>query len=122
VRANLPEEARRAQVTVLRDTPPAGVEAQIDYGRLGMWLDPATGRRRAVWAFVMVLACSRHMFVRPTLSMDQREWTAAHVEAFAFFGGVPARLVPENVPRNIFRVLWPAGLCGEVRSLAPGPW
>jgi hypothetical protein len=45
--------------------------------------------------------------------MDQQEWTAAHVEAFAFFGGVPARLVPENVPRNIFRLLWPDGLCGR---------
>jgi hypothetical protein len=33
----------------------------------------------------MVLPCSRRMFVRPTVSMDQREWTAAHVEAFAFF-------------------------------------
>ena len=30
-------------------------EAQIDYGRLGMWLDPRSGRRRTVWAFVMVL-------------------------------------------------------------------
>jgi hypothetical protein len=46
IRGNLPEEARRAQVTVLRDCPPPGSEAQIDYGRLGMWLDPATGRRR----------------------------------------------------------------------------
>jgi transposase len=45
--------------------------------------------------------------------MDQAEWTAAHVEAFAFFGGVPARLVPENVPRNIFRVLCPPALCGR---------
>ena len=51
VRANLPETARRAQVTVLRDAPPPGEQAQIDYGKLGMWLDPATGRRRAVWAF-----------------------------------------------------------------------
>jgi hypothetical protein len=93
VRANLPEDARRAQVTVLRDTPPPGSEGQIDYGRLGMWFDPGTGRRRTVWAFVMVLCCSRHMFVRPTLSMDQAEWTAAHVEAFAFFAGVPARLL-----------------------------
>ena len=33
-----------------------GEEAQIDYGQLGMWLDPATGRRRTVWAFVMVLS------------------------------------------------------------------
>jgi len=101
VRSNLPEDARRAQVTVLRDCPPAGSQAQIDYGRLGMWLDPATGRRRTVWAFVMVLPCSRHMFVRPTVSMDQREWTAAHVEAFAFFGGVPARLVPDNLKTGV---------------------
>jgi transposase len=56
-----------------------------------MWTDPASGRRRTVWAFVMVLACSRYLFVRPTLVMDQAEWCAAHVEAFAFFGGVPAR-------------------------------
>lgn len=101
VRANLPEDARRAQVTVLREGAAPGSQAQIDYGRLGMWLDPATGRRRTVWAFVMVLACSRHMFVRPTLSMDQREWTAAHVEAFAFFGGVPARLVPDNLKTGV---------------------
>jgi transposase len=66
---------------------------------------------------VMVLCCSRHMFVRPTLSMDQAEWTAAHVEAFAYFGGVPARLVTEYVPRNIFQVLCPAPLCGRQRSL-----
>ena len=103
VRANLPEDARRGQVTVLRDAPPPGQEAQIDYGKLGMWLDPRSGRRRTVWAFVMVLCCSRHMFVRPTLSMDQAEWTAAHVEAFAYFAGVPARLVPDNLKTGVDR-------------------
>ena len=51
----------------------------------------------------MVLCCSRHMFVRPTLIMDQAEWTAAHVEAFAFFGGVPARLVPDNLKTGVDR-------------------
>ena len=45
----------------------------------------------------MVLACSRHMFVRPVLRMDQRGWVAAHVAAFEFFGGCPARLVPDNL-------------------------
>jgi len=50
-------------VTVLRDDPPPGEEAQIDYGYLGSWTDPAAGsRRRRVWAFVMVLATSRLMF------------------------------------------------------------
>lgn len=101
VRANLPEENRRAQVTVLREDPPAGEEAQIDYGYLGSWVDPVSGLRRRVWAFVMVLACSRHMFVRPVLTMDQRSWTASHVAAFEFFGGVPRRLVPDNLKTGV---------------------
>jgi len=59
----------------------------------------------------MVLACSRHMFVRPMIGLDQVAWVAAHVEAFAFFGGTPRRVVPENVPRNIFGLLCPTALC-----------
>jgi transposase len=102
VAGNLPEEARRAQVRVLRPGPvEPGSEAQIDYGRLGVWTDPATGRRHTVQAFVMVLSCSRYMFVRPVLRMDQEAWTRCHVEAFAFFGGVPARLVPDNLKTGV---------------------
>ena len=98
VAANLPEETRRSQVKVLRPWPvPPGAEAQIDYGRLGRWADPVAGKLVTIWAFVMVLACSRHMFVRPVLKMDQRAWTECHVAAFVFFGGVPARLVPDNL-------------------------
>lgn len=103
VAANLPEDVLRSRVTVLRDTSPAGQEAQIDYGYLGTWLDPIGGRLRRVWAFVMVLACSRHVFVRPVLTMDQAAWTQAHVEAFAFFGGVTARLVPDNLRTGVER-------------------
>jgi transposase len=102
VAANIPEEARRAQVTVWSPrAAEAGEQAQIDYGMLGRWLDPAGGKLRTVWAFVMVLACSRHMFVRPVLKMDQRAWTECHVEAFGFFGGVPARLVPDNLKTGV---------------------
>jgi len=103
VDANLPEENQRERVTVLRDDPPPGEEAQIDYGYLGSWVDPIGGRRRRIWAFVMVLAVSRLMFVRPVLSMDQRSWTECHVQAFAFFGGVPARLVPDNLRTGVAR-------------------
>jgi transposase len=51
----------------------------------------------------MVLATSRFMFVRPVLTMDQRAWTECHVEAFAFFGGVPRRLVPDNLRTGVDR-------------------
>ncbi len=130
VAANVPDEVRRAQVRVLDPRPAeAGEQAQIDYGQLGRWLDPATGKLRTIWAFVMVLCCSRHMFVRPVAKMDQRAWTECHVAAFEFFGGAPGRLVPENVARHIFHVLCPAALCDRRRrgSGRPGcgegvPW
>jgi transposase len=98
-----PDETDRAKVTVLRPPVPAGEEAQIDYGYLGTWLDPMLQRVRRVWAFVMVLACSRHMFVRPVLSMNAMSWVAAHVAAFEFFSGVPARLVPDNLATGVDR-------------------
>jgi len=99
----LSEDAVRSKVTVLREDPEPGEEAQIDYGLLGSWINPASGRSQRVWAFVMVLSHSRHMFVHPVLTMDQASWTASHVEAFGFFGGVPARLVPDNLKTGVER-------------------
>jgi transposase len=104
VAANVPEETRRSQVKVLRPWPAEpGAEAQVDYGRLGRWLDPAAGKPVTVWAFVMVLACSRHMFVRPVIRLDQQAWSQCHVAAFGFFGGIPARVVPDNLKTGVDR-------------------
>jgi transposase len=94
-------EPNPGQVTVLRPEVEPGSEAQIDYGYLGQWRDPIADRLRRVWAFVMVLASSRHMFVRPVLVMDQTAWVGAHVAAFEFFDGVPARLVPDNLATGV---------------------
>jgi len=98
-----PEHTDQAKVTVLRPDVAPGEEAQIDYGFLGTWLDPLTERARRVWAFVMVLACSRHMFVRPVLGMDAAAWVAANVAGLAFFGGVPRRLVIDNLRTGVDR-------------------
>jgi hypothetical protein len=49
-------EARlEEKVTVPRGAVEPGSEAQIDYGKLGMWCDPVSGRRVAVWVFAMIL-------------------------------------------------------------------
>jgi transposase len=101
ITGNLAEESVREKVTVARGRVAAGSEAQIDYGRLGMWLDPSSGRRVTVWAFVMVLSCSRYLFVQPVTRMNQSSWCASHVAAFEFFGGVPARLVPDNLKTGV---------------------
>jgi hypothetical protein len=47
--ANLAEVATRNTVVVLRDSPPAGEEAQVDYGLLGRWFDQGTEPWRRVW-------------------------------------------------------------------------
>jgi len=52
---------------------------------------------------VMVLAHSRYLFVQPVLKMGQSSWCASHVAAFEFFGGVPARLVPDNLKTGVTR-------------------
>ncbi len=101
--ANFAEEATRASVVVLRDTPPPGDEAQVDYGLLGRWADPVTGRMRRVWGFIIVLTCSRLLFLRPVLSMDLASWVEAHVLAMEFFGGAPARVVPDNLKTGVIK-------------------
>ena len=97
------EQRTEDRVTVPRGAVEPGSEAQIDYGRLSMWCDPASGRRVAVWVFAMILSCSRALFVQPVLKMDQVSWNASHVAAFEFFGGVPARLVCDNLKTGVER-------------------
>jgi len=102
--ATMPDhQAGRARVTVRKDDPPPGQEAQIDYGYLGQWTDPASGKTRRVWAFVMVLSASRHLFVRPVLAMTLAAWIEAHVLALGFFGGAPRRVVTDNLKASVIR-------------------
>jgi transposase len=101
VRAHFPERAARAGLVLWRPPLPAGEEAQVDYGYLGLWPDPRAGRRRRVWAFSMVLPYSRHLFMRPVVSMDQRAWVESHVQALEFFGGCPRRIVPDNLKAGV---------------------
>lgn len=101
--SNFDEDVARAAVRVLRDTPAAGDEAQVDYGLLGRWFDPVAERMRRVWGFMLVLTCSRLMFLRPVLTMDEASWVEAHVLGFEFFGGVPRRVVPDNLKTGVIK-------------------
>ena len=103
VRHEFAAQAALSQVTVLRDDPPPGEEAQLDYGYLGQWLDPRTGKRQRVWAFIMVLSHSRHLFCYPVVRMTVPAFIEAHLAAFSFFGGVPRRLVCDNLASGVLR-------------------
>ena len=90
-------------ITVRRSEPPPGEEAQIDFGYLGTWQDPLSGKSRRLWAFALILSFSRHMFVRIVTRLDQREWLMCHILAFDFFNGVSKRLVPDNLKTGVIK-------------------
>lgn len=52
------------KVVVRRPPAKMGDAAEIDFGVLCFWVNPKTQERRRLWAFIMTLAASRHMFVR----------------------------------------------------------
>lgn len=101
VRREFPDAKRR--VTIAMPTPDAGAFAQVDFGYVGLMLDPIDGRMRRTWAFVMTLCHSRHMFVRFVNSQSQAEWVRCHVEAFEFFGGVPECVALDNLKAGVIK-------------------
>jgi transposase len=83
-----------------------GEEAQVDFGAVGRLQDPATGAWRKAWAFVMTLAWSRYAFVTFVFDQTVPTWLRCHQLAFAFFGGVPARVVIDNLKAGITHACW----------------
>jgi len=82
------------------DWPPAEA-AEMDFGRLGVLVDGASGRRRVVWALVIVLLHSRHQFVWPLERQTLAEVIAGLEAAWHFFRGLPRRLILDNFPASV---------------------
>lgn len=73
----------------------AGEQAQVDWGHFGkVTIGRAT---RTLFGFVMVLSFSRQIFLRFYYSAAMPSFLRGHVEAFAFFGGVPRTLLYDNL-------------------------
>lgn len=73
-----------------------GSELQVDFGQLG-YLTDADGRRRLVRALIFTAVFSRHMFVWVCHRETQDNVIAGCEAAWAFFGGVFAVLIPDNL-------------------------
>jgi hypothetical protein len=84
------------KVTTPVDDGPPGGELQIDFGYLGL-IPAGEGRRRKLHALVFTACFSRFMFVYLTFSMTLEEVIAGCEDAWAFFGGVFAVVVPDNM-------------------------
>ena len=73
----------------------AGEQAQVDWGHFG---HVDIGRaRRPLYAFVMTLCWSRMTWLQFFHDMKRASFLRGHVDALAFFGGVPRQLVYDNL-------------------------
>lgn len=96
---------RQVQTTVRVERKP-GEEAQVDFGYAGLLYDGESGKLRRAWVFVMTLSWSRHQYVELVWDQSVATWLQLHVNAFAFFGGVPERVVPDNLKAAIIKACW----------------
>ena len=84
------------------DDPPAGQEAQIDFGLMGTVAD-ADGKRRRLWALIVTLSSSRYMHVWPTFTQTVEDVCAGLDAAWRFFGGVPKHIILDNASSMVVR-------------------
>jgi len=96
-------EPRAPKLTVRVETAP-GEEAQVDFGYAGWMIDPETGALRRAWAFVLVLSWSRHQHVEFVFDQTVATWLRLHRNAFEFLGGVPERVVIDNLKAGIAKI------------------
>ncbi len=82
----------------MRQVHKAGEKLFIDYSGMTVPIvNPDTGELRPAEIFVAVLGASGYTYVEASWSQKKSDWIHSHVNAFHFFGGVPAVLVPDNL-------------------------
>ena len=89
--------------TVLIADAPAGEEAQVDFGLMGMMHDPQSKRIRRLYALIVTLCFSRYQFVWPTWEQTTTAVCEGLDEAWRFFGGVVPRIIPDNASSMVSR-------------------
>ena len=86
----------------MRQAHVAGEKMFVDYaGATLEVIDGATGEIRQAQIFVAVLGASSYTYAEATWSQTLPDWIGAHGRAFAFFGGVPAQVISDNLKSGV---------------------
>jgi transposase len=101
---NLYRRWQRRVDVVMRQEHRAGEKLFVDFpGQTVPLVDPATGEVTQAEIFVAVLGASNYTYAEAVPSQALPHWVAAHVHAFAYFGGCPQVLVPDNLKAGVAR-------------------
>lgn len=101
------------QELTMRQQHEPGSAAFVDFsGKRPFYFDRTTGAKIHVELLVIVLAYSHYTFVEGLPSQKVVDWMAGATEMFRFFGGVPGRLVPDNLKSAVTK----AGRVPEIQA------
>ncbi|MGI8756829.1 MAG: hypothetical protein ACR2MB_13420 [Acidimicrobiales bacterium] len=93
---------RRGTTVRVNDGEP-GDELRVDFGKMGRIGDPETGRQRDCHALIFTPVVSRYSFVWLTHRQTIDDVIAGFEAAWAFYGGVFATVIPDNMKTIVER-------------------
>jgi len=86
----------------MRQVHRAGEKCFVDYaGQKPRLIDPTTGEVIEVELFVAALGASNYTYAEATRTQQVPDWIASHARAFAFFGGVTAAVVCDQLKSGV---------------------
>jgi transposase len=95
---------RERQSPVMRQQHVAGEKLFVDYsGDKPHIIDASTGELIELELFVAVLGASNLTYAEATRTQTVGDWTASHVRAFEYFGGVSRAVVPDQLKSGVSR-------------------
>jgi transposase len=87
---------------VMRLEHKAGEKLFVDFsGDRPAYVDKATGEIITVELFVAVLGASSRTFALAVPDQKIPSWIKAHIQAFEYYGGLPAIVVPDNLRSGV---------------------
>lgn len=88
----------------MRQVHVAGEKMFVDYAGATMEvIDPLTGEVRTAQIFVAALGASSYTYAEATWTQALPNWIGSHNRAFAYFGGVPRQVVPDNLKSGVVK-------------------
>ena len=86
----------------MRQVHRAGDKCFVDYaGQKPRLIDPITGAVGEVELFAAVLGASNYTYAEATRTQQVPDWIASHARAFAYFGGVTAAVVCDQLKSGV---------------------
>jgi transposase len=96
------QDWHRSHTTSMRLPHKGGEVLEVDYAGMTVPItNPETGEITPAQVFVAVLPASSYTYAEIQPSQELNHWLAGHVRAFAFFGGTPKILRPDNLKSGV---------------------